>query len=88
MATFYQYRSMAILPNALEADTLALALNVYVTNSSLAGNTAVSYGFSVSTGGLAAATVNVATNGEAFGIGDNTAMTIGELLSPSQRPVA
>ena len=36
-----------------EADALALALNLYVTNSSLAGTTAASYGFAVSSSGLA-----------------------------------
>ena len=35
-----------------EVEALALALNVYVTNSLLAGNVATSYGFSVSASGL------------------------------------
>jgi CSLREA domain-containing protein len=64
-----------------ETDALTLALNTYVTNSSLAGNTATSYGFAVSTSGLGIATVNVGTDGAAFGINDNTVMTITELLS-------
>ena len=63
-----------------EADGLALALNLYVTNSSLAGSTAASYGFVVSSGGLGAATVNVAGDGAAFGIDDNAVITVTELL--------
>ena len=64
-----------------EADTMALALADYVTNSKLAGTAATSYGFAVSTTGLGAATANVGVNGAAFGINNNTVMTIAELLS-------
>jgi phage terminase small subunit len=80
VATYYQslYANMAKKP---EADALALALNTYVTNSSLAGNTAASYGFAVSSTGLGGSTANVGVNGAAFGINDNTVMTITELLS-------
>ena len=68
-------------PGKPEAEALALALAVYVTNSSLAGTTATSYGFAVSTTGLGVATVNVGVNGAAFGVNNNTVMTITELLS-------
>jgi hypothetical protein len=64
----------------LNAETLALALNVYVTNSNLASNVAVSYGFGVSTTGLGAATVNVGTSGAAFGVDDNSILTVSDLL--------
>ena len=63
-----------------EAEALALALNVYVTSSLLAGNIAASYGFSVSTSGLGAATVDVGMSGTAFGIDNDSRMTISELL--------
>lgn len=63
-----------------EAEMLALALSVYVTNSNLAGNAAASYGFSVSTTGLGASTLNVGTSGAAFGLDDNAIMTVSELL--------
>ena len=80
VAAYYQslYANAAKKP---ETDALALALNVYVTNSSLAGNTATSYGFAVSSIGLGASTANVGVAGAAFGINDNTVMTITELLS-------
>lgn len=64
-----------------EAETLALALAVYVTNSNLAGTVATSYGFAVSTTGMGTAMVNVGANGAAFGINNDTVMTINELLS-------
>jgi hypothetical protein len=64
-----------------EAEALALALDVYVTDTRLAGNVGTSYGFAVSTIGLGAATVNVGVSGPAFGINNNTVMTITELLS-------
>ncbi len=80
VAAYYQslYSNAAKKP---EADALALALNVYVTNSTLAGNAAASYGFAVSSTGLGGSTANVGVNGTACGINDDTVMTIAELLS-------
>jgi hypothetical protein len=80
VAAYYQslYANAAKKP---EADSLALALNVYVTNSTLAGNGAASYGFAVSSTGLGGSTANVSVNGAAFGINDNAVMSITELLS-------
>ncbi len=63
-----------------EADALALALNIYVTNSSLAGTTATSYGFAVSTNGAGTAAINVGTSGAAFGLNNNASTTLSELL--------
>jgi len=80
VAAYYQ----ALFSNTTrraEADTMALALADYVTNSNLAGTVATPYGFAVSTTGLGAATANVGVNGAAFGINNNTVMTITELLS-------
>jgi hypothetical protein len=80
VAAYYQslYSSAARKP---ETEALALALAVYVTNSSLAGTTGASYGFGVSASGLGAATVSVGANGAAFGINNNAVVTITELLS-------
>ncbi len=80
VAAYYQtlYSNAARKP---EAEALALALSVYVTNSTLAGTTGTSYGFAVSATGLAAATVSVGVNGAAFGLNNNTVVTIAELLS-------
>lgn len=63
-----------------ETETLVLALNVYVTNSNLAGNVATAYGFAVSSMGLGAATVNVGAGGAAFGVDNDATITTFELL--------
>lgn len=72
------------LPNAgppkLDAQVMAAALGVYVTNLTLAGTTAAAYGFQVSEYGLGAATVNVAAGGAAFGVANNATMTVLDLL--------
>jgi len=59
---------------------LATALAVYVTNRSLAGTAATSYGFLVTAGGVGARTFNVGANGAAFGVADNSLLTVTELL--------
>jgi hypothetical protein len=54
---------------------------VYVTNPTL-DNTGVGtqYGFKVGGNGAATATVNVGSNGAAFGVADNTTVTVLDLL--------
>ncbi len=80
VAAFYQQLYSASGPK-LDAETMALALATYVTNSSLAGNVAASYGFVVSTSGLATATFSVGANGAAFGVNNNTVLTVLDLLT-------
>jgi hypothetical protein len=65
----------------LDAQVLATALAVYATNATL-DNTAVaaSYGFVVSGDGVGAATWNVGSNGDAFGVANNMTMTLMGLL--------
>jgi hypothetical protein len=41
---------------------------------------AANYGFTVSGDGVGTATVNVGSNGDAFGVADNTDMTVMDLL--------
>jgi hypothetical protein len=83
VATYYQslYSSNGKKAEVTEVGFLALALAVYVTKANLAGNSGTSYGFAVSTGGLGSATASVGASGAAFGINNNTVMTIAELLS-------
>lgn len=64
----------------LNAASLALALNVYATTTSLGGTIGSEYGFAVSTNGLGAATYNVGSDGAAFGLDDDVIVTISELL--------
>jgi hypothetical protein len=72
---------------SLEADVLATALSVYVTNARLDpldatthANLASQDSFLVSGDGVGTATWNVGTSGSAFGVANNTTMTILDLL--------
>jgi streptogramin lyase len=65
----------------LDAQLLATALSVYATNATLdPTKVAASYGFTVSGDGAGAATANVGSNGDAFGVANNTTMTLMDLL--------
>jgi hypothetical protein len=66
----------------LEAQVLATALSVYVTNSTLAGGGyATAYGFTVvADGGTGLATVNVSSDGAAVDQANGTTMTILDIL--------
>ncbi len=67
-------------PPKLDAQVLAVALATYVTNQTLAGTTAAAYGFLVSEHGVGIATFNVGCSGSAFGVDDNTEMTVLDML--------
>jgi hypothetical protein len=65
----------------LDAQVLATALAVYATNATLdSTQVAAQYGFTVSGYGLGTATVTVGSNGDAFGVANNTTMTVMALL--------
>ncbi len=66
----------------LGAQVMATALAVYVTDSDLAGTTAESYGFLVTSGGVGLATFNVGDAGAAFGLSelDSRIMTVFDIL--------
>jgi hypothetical protein len=67
----------------VQAEVLAVALNVYATTTSLGGdavNAGVAYGFSVSATGLGADSFNVGSDGAAFGVANNTTCNVYELL--------
>ncbi len=65
----------------LDAQVLATALSVYVTDSTLdSTGIATHYGFTVSGAGLGTDTVNVGSSGDAFGVANNTVMTVLDLL--------
>jgi hypothetical protein len=65
----------------LEAQVLATALAVYATNANL-DTTAVArqYGFTVICNGVGTATMNVGNNGAAFGVVNNSVLTVMDLL--------
>jgi hypothetical protein len=65
----------------LDAQVLATALAVYATSVTLdPTQVAASYGFVVSGDGVGAANWNVGSNGDAFGVANNTTMTVMGLL--------
>jgi hypothetical protein len=65
----------------LDAQVLATALAVYVTDPTLdSTGVGTQYGFIVSGTGLATTTYNVGTNGAAFGVADSTVMTVMDIL--------
>jgi hypothetical protein len=65
----------------LAAQVLATALAVYVTDSDLAGGYyAKAYGLNVSSDGVGNNSFNIGANGAAFGLADNSAVTILDLL--------
>jgi parallel beta-helix repeat protein len=65
----------------LDAQVLATALAVYATNTSLdPTKVAATYGFTVSGDGAGTATFNVGNNGDAFGVANNTSLTLMDLL--------
>src|SRR5262245_16935886 len=80
VAAFFQTR-FVVKDQKLDAQVLATALAVYVTDGTL-DNTGVGsqYGFTDGGNGVATATVNVGTNGAAFGVADNTVMTVMDVL--------
>src|SRR5437762_11100534 len=59
---------------------MATALAVYVTNQALAGTTATAYGFQVTATGLGTRTFNVGSNGAAFGVANNSSLSVMDLL--------
>src|SRR5262249_33227653 len=80
IAAFFQAAFSQTGPK-LDAQVLATALSVYVTNATLdSTQVAAQYGFTVSGDGLGTATFNVGTGGDAFGVADNTTMTVMDLL--------
>jgi hypothetical protein len=79
VAAFFQ-RKFLLRGSKLDAQVLATALSVYVTNVTLAGTAATSYGFKVTEYGLGAATYNVGSSGAAFGVANGTTLTVMDLL--------
>ncbi len=67
------------------AQTLAVALAVYVTDSDLAGTSAVKYGFNVSSSGTGAKTYNVGSNGSAIGLSDNKSYSVFTILQAANQ---
>jgi len=67
----------------VDAQVLAVALATYVTNQTLAGTTATTFGFLVSEHGVGISTFNIGSSGAAFGIANGTVMTVLDILLAS-----
>jgi probable HAF family extracellular repeat protein len=79
VAAFY-LSQFALSGPKVEAQVLAVALNVYATTSSLGGSAGVAYGFTVSATGLGARSFNVGADGAAFDVANNTTRNVYQLL--------
>jgi hypothetical protein len=80
VAAFYQHL-FAQKGVKLDAQVLATALSVYVTNATLdPTKVAAQYGFTVCGDGVGTATFNVGCCGPAFGVANHTTMTVMDLL--------
>jgi hypothetical protein len=79
VAAFYQHLFGLSAPK-LDAQVLATALNVYATTSSLGGTAGVAYGFVVTAAGLGAGVYNLGASGSAFGVPNNSALTVLTIL--------
>jgi hypothetical protein len=64
----------------LDAQVLDTALDFYATTTSLGGNAAQAYAFAVNAYGLGGSSWNVGSSGRAFGVANNTTLTIYALL--------
>ena len=80
VAGFYRER-FKLKGTKLDAQVLAVALAVYVTNSNTAGTVAEAYGFVVDGVGLGGASFDVGTSGAAFGVADGTSMQVRQILA-------
>jgi hypothetical protein len=70
----------------LDAQMMSVAFATYVTNSALAGGTmAGKYGFIVNTLGTANATISVGSSGAAFGVANNTTLTVWQILKAADQ---
>ncbi len=84
VAAVFQQR-FALKGIKLDAQLMATALSVFATNASLGGAQASGYGFKVGVYGLGDSTFNVGNNGAAFGVANNTSMTVLDILSAADR---
>lgn len=92
VASFYKYefftKKLQGSPK-VDAQFMATALATFFTSSNLSGgNVAASYGFNVTATGTGTRVVNVSGNGAAFGVANNTSITIIALLQATNAKTA
>jgi FG-GAP-like repeat/IPT/TIG domain len=64
----------------LDARVLATAFDIYATTSSLGGNAAAAFGFRITADGLGARTYDVRCTGAAFGVANETTLTVSQIM--------
>src|SRR5262249_32634547 len=79
VAAYFQ-ALFALRGTQVQAQVLAVALNVYATTSSLGGTAGKAYGLHVNAPGLGARSYSVGRDGAAFGVANNTALNVYQLL--------
>jgi hypothetical protein len=79
------YQQDFALHDKLDAQFMATALNVFATDASLGGSAASAYGFSINQYGLGDATLNVGSDGAAFGVANNTTLTVMQILQDADK---
>jgi sarcosine oxidase gamma subunit len=62
------------------AQVMATALNIYASTLSLGGGASTSFGFVPTTDGLGDATFDVGTNGAAFGVANNSTISVTQMM--------
>lgn len=67
-------------PTKMDAQVMGVAFACYVTNETLAGSVATGYGFLVTEHGVGTSTFNVGDAGAAFGVDNNSDVSILDLL--------
>jgi hypothetical protein len=67
-------------PPKMDAQVIATAFALYVTNQTLAGTTAAAYGFQVTSTGVGTRTFSVGNDGAAFGTANNSSLSVMDLL--------
>jgi hypothetical protein len=79
VAAFYM-TLFTVKRQKLDAQVMAVAMATYVTNRTLGGNAGAAYGFSITDDGVGIMTWNVGSCGAAFGVANNTVLTVLDLL--------
>jgi hypothetical protein len=79
VAAFYLTK-FNVTGQKLDAQVLSVAFATYATNTSLAGNIAAKYGFKVDAQGTGSATINIGSGGAAFGVANNSNLSVWQIL--------
>jgi CSLREA domain-containing protein len=80
VAALYTQKKFNVKGQKLDAQVMAVAFAMYVTDVDLAGTAAEAYGFTVDSVGLGGSVYNVGSNGAAFGVPNGSVLTVREIM--------